>query len=289
MNLHPQTWQSGHLRLSDDLMMHYRDYPGGSVGQPPLLCLHGLTRNSRDFAEFAHRYAPRFRVIAPDFRGRGLSDPDPHPERYNPLTYTRDVLELLDALAVPEAIFVGTSLGGLVTMAMTALAADRIGGAILNDIGPELNPAGLDRIMAYVGDDKRFSGWSEAARAIADNHGGIPDHFTEDDWHAMARRLCREEGDCVVYDYDMAIALPFRGGGATPTVDLWPFFGALAEKPLLVVHGQRSDLVTEEAIARMREAAPGAHFVDIPGVGHAPTLSECDAVAAIDQFLARWA
>src|SRR5690348_4709600 len=104
------------VRLNDGLAMAFRDYAGGREGQPPLLCLHGLTRNSRDFADFAERHAGRYRVIAPDFRGRGFSDFDPVPTRYNPLTYGGDVLQLLDSLDIPEAIFVGTSLGGLVTM-----------------------------------------------------------------------------------------------------------------------------------------------------------------------------
>ncbi|MES2119326.1 MAG: alpha/beta hydrolase [Pseudomonadota bacterium] len=273
------------LRLNDGLTIRYRDYAGGE-GRPPLLCLHGLTRNSRDFADFAARYAPRFRVIAPDFRGRGQSDFDPVPTRYNPLTYAGDVLQLLDHLSLPEAIFVGTSLGGLVTMAIAATTPQRIAATILNDVGPELSQAGLDRIRTYVGKGVRFKSWEEAAEVIAENHGRLPASYDQSDWLAMARRLCRERNGFVVYDYDMAIALPFAGGGATPTVDLWPFFEALAKKPLLVVRGAESDLLSEAAAERMRRAAPDASFVTIRGAPHAPTLSEPEAVAAIDAFLA---
>ena len=142
-------YRDGYFVVRDGLRLHYRDYAG--AGGPPLLCLHGLTRNARDFADFAERHSPRFRVLALDFRGRGESDYDQLPARYNPLTYVGDVIELLDDLAVPQATFVGTSLGGLVTMAMAAMASQRIAASILNDVGPELNQAGLDRIQSYVG------------------------------------------------------------------------------------------------------------------------------------------
>ena len=263
--------------------MRFRDYAGGEAGHPPLLCLHGLTRNSRDFADFAARYAPRFRVITPDFRGRGLSDCDPQPARYNPLTYAGDVVELLDQLEVDRAIFVGTSLGGLVTMVTAAMAPERIAATILNDVGPELSQQGLERIMAYVGKDARFNSWDEAAAAIAENQGGLP---AGNDWPAMARRQCREEGGLIRYDYDMAIAVPFTAAAATPNVDMWPMFAALAEKSLLVVRGEKSDLLSPAAVDKMRAAAPGAYFAEVHGAGHAPTLAEPDAVAAIDAFLA---
>jgi len=114
-------FEDRYFTVRDGLRLHYRDYPG-SAGKPPLLCLPGLTRNSRDFAELAERYSPRFRVLALDFRGRGMSDYDPVPARYIPPTYAYDVIELLDQLAIPEVILIGTSLGGLVTMGLAAMA-----------------------------------------------------------------------------------------------------------------------------------------------------------------------
>ncbi|MEO7276701.1 MAG: alpha/beta hydrolase [Sphingomicrobium sp.] len=276
------------LRLRDGLTMRYRDYPGATAGRPPLLCLHGLTRNARDFADLAARHAPRFRVIAPDFRGRGASDFDPVPTRYNPLTYAGDVIQMLDQLAIPQAIFVGTSLGGLVTMAIAATAQKRIAGSILNDVGPELSQDGLDRIAAYVGKDVRFKSWDEAAAAIADNHDHIPTSFRRSDWLAMARRLCRERSGFVVYDYDMAIALLFASAGPTPRVDLWPLFKALAKTPLLIIRGERSDLLSEAAVERMKRAAPDASFTTVAGAPHPPTLNEPEAIAAVDAFLARF-
>ena len=276
--------QDGYLVVRDGLKLHYRDYPG-PVGKPPLLCLHGLTRNSRDFAELAERYSPRFRVLALDFRGRALSDYDPLPMRYTPLTYAADVIELLDWLRIDEAVFVGTSLGGLVTMTVAAMAPQRIHAAILNDVGPQLSNVGLDRIKSYVGHGLRFRTWDEAAEAIANNNRHVPASYVHEDWVQMARRVCREDNGEIRFDYDMAIALPFETSGPTPTIDMWPLFDALARKPLLVLRGEISDLLSAEALEKMQAAAPNMKSATVSGVGHAPELSEPEAIVAIDEFL----
>jgi pimeloyl-ACP methyl ester carboxylesterase len=279
-----QGYQDCYLTVRDGLKLHYRDYPGAS-GRPPILCLHGLTRNARDFADFADRYSPRFRVLALEFRGRADSDYDPQPMRYNPLTYAADVVELLDQLGIQQAIFVGTSLGGLVTMTVAAMAPDRIAAAILNDIGPDVDPDGVNRILSYVGNDRRFADWDAAARSIAAIHGAAFDRYTDEDWMKMARRNCREVDGEIALDYDMAIAEPFRASGPTPNVDLWPFFKTLGQKPLLVIRGAKSDLLAPATVAKMREIAPSAKVAVVDGVGHAPELNEPEAVAAIDDFL----
>jgi pimeloyl-ACP methyl ester carboxylesterase len=278
-------YRDGFIDVPDGLRLHYVDFAGNLPGRP-LLCLHGLTRNARDFTEFAERLSPKFRVIALDFRGRGSSDSDPLPARYNPVTYAGDVIELLDQLDIASAILVGTSLGGLVTMILGTTAPERVAGAILNDVGPELDQAGLDRIQSYLGKDLRFSAWDEAAAAICANQGGAFPRWTHDQWVAAAHRYCREQDGEIRFDYDMAIAEPFRTAGPAPKVDLWPFFAALARKPLLVVRGELSDLLSADAMTKMHEAAPGLRSVAVPGVGHAPTLDEPEAVAAIDAFLA---
>jgi pimeloyl-ACP methyl ester carboxylesterase len=201
-------------------------------------------------------------------------------------TYAGDVIEMLDQLGMPEAIFVGTSLGGLVTMAIAAMAPQRIRASILNDVGPDVDPAGIGRILSYVGKDVRFESWDAAADAIAANYGASFDRYTHEDWVKMAKRNCREDNGEIRFDYDMAIAEPFRTAGPTPQVDLWPFFAALGQKPLLVVRGEKSDLLTAETAARMRSVAPHMKLAVVPGVGHAPELNEPEAVAAIDEFLA---
>lgn len=277
-------YRDGYFHVRDGLRLHYRDYPG-SGERPPLLCLPGLTRNVRDFAHIGARHSPKFRVLALEFRGRGESDYDPVPARYNPLTYASDVLELLDQLGLAQTIFLGTSLGGLVTMTIAGLAPKRIAAAILNDIGPELSREGLQRIKSYVGRDSRFRSWDAAADAIAVNNANAFEHYRHEDWVAMAHRSCREQDGEIRFDYDPAIALPFTSSGPAPQVDMWPLFAALGQKPLLVVRGGRSDLLSEGTAERMHKAAPAAKFVLVPGVGHAPALNEPEAVAAIDHFL----
>jgi pimeloyl-ACP methyl ester carboxylesterase len=279
-------YEDHYVTVRDGLRLHYRDY-AGAADKPPILCLHGLTRNSRDWTEFAERYSPGFRVLALEFRGRGGSDYDPVPQRYNPVTYAGDVIELLDQLAVDQAIFAGTSLGGLVTMTTAAMAAQRIFATIMNDVGPDVDVEGVNRILTYVGNDRRFRSWDEAADVIAANYGASFERYTHDDWVKMAKRNCREENGEVRFDYDMAIAEPFKTTGPTPNVDLWPFFRVLAEKPLLVVRGAKSDLLTEATARRMQQVAPNMKLVVVPGVGHAPELNEPEAVAAIDEFLAK--
>lgn len=268
----------------DGLRLHYRDYPGSGEG-PPLLCLPGLTRNARDFADLAERLSPRFRVIALDFRGRARSDYDPIPARYLPPTYVYDAIELLDQLEIQQAIFIGTSLGGLVTMLMAVIAPQRIAAAILNDIGPDVDTGGVDRIKTYVGKDVRFSSWDEAADTISANLRGAFDRYTHEDFVRMAKRNCREENGEIRFDYDMAIAQPFNTGNEVPQVDMWPLFAALAQKPLLVVRGSKSDLLTAETAEKMQAAAPGMKLAVVEGVGHAPELNEPEAVAAIEDFL----
>ncbi len=269
----------------DGLRLHYRDYPGPQDG-PPLLCLPGLTRNARDFAAFAERMSPRYRVLCPDFRGRGESANDPDPRRYVPPTYAHDTIALLDHVGVADAIFVGTSLGGIVAMLVAVLDEDRIAATILNDVGPDLSEEGLARIRAYVGTDPSFATWAEAASAARANQRGLPADWGAGDWEALARRLCSERADgSIRFDYDRAIAVPFGDSATGGTVDMWPLFDALARKPVLAVRGEHSELFTAEALERLGARSETVSTVTVKGVGHPPELTEPDAMAAIDAFL----
>ena len=279
-------YRDGFFTVEDGLRLHFRDYFGNN-DRLPLLCLHGLTRNLKDFEGFAELAAPDRRVVSLDFRGRGKSEYDPQPERYTPLHYSGDVLRLMDHLGFAEAIFVGTSLGGLVTMMIAEFEPDRIAATILNDVGPELREGGLDRIRTYVGKGARFASWEEAGAAIAVNNANLPVHYTADDWTRMARKICREDKGEIVFDYDQAIAVPFNTRGAAPDVDLWPLFTKLAERPVLVVRGKHSDLLDADVLEKMTGSSPNVSSVTVPGVGHAPDLTEPEAVTAIRTFLDR--
>jgi pimeloyl-ACP methyl ester carboxylesterase len=282
------SWSDEYWTSRDGLKLHYRDY-AGPAGRPAVLCLHGLTRNARDFERLAERLAGDWRVIVPDFRGRGLSDHDPLSSRYVPPTYAADILQLLDELAIPEAVFIGTSLGGIVTMIVAGFAPQRIAGAVLNDIGPALEKAGLDRIRSYVGHELVFADWEEAADKLSTRHAEAHPAYARDQWLRYAKRVAHETERGVEFDYDMAIAEPFMAmdDSTAAAADAWPLFHGLAGKPLLILRGEHSDLFSAETAQRMAEAVPGAEVVTVPNVGHAPDLEEPESVAAIERLLQR--
>lgn len=274
---------------NDGLRLHARDY-AGDPSRPPILCLPGLTRNARDFAALADRLAGRWRVIAVDFRGRGESAQAKDPMSYVPLTYVQDIQALLSELAIERYIAVGTSLGGIVTMLMAATqrqgAGGRITGALLNDVGPEIDAAGLSRIRGYVGKNSVFPTWMHAARAVAETNAEVYPDFGIEEWLAMAKRLYRlNSAGRIVLDYDLKIAEPFRVPGAESGPDMWQALAALRGVPTLIVRGGRSDVLSAATAERMLEGLDDAELVTVPGVGHSPMLTEPVLHAAIDRLL----
>ena len=278
----------------DGLRLHARDHAatdgGPDAGKLPVVCLHGLTRNARDFEDLAPWIAARGRrVIAMSVRGRGQSGRDPQPLNYHPGTYAQDVLAGLESLGVSRAVFVGTSLGGLVTMVLSAIKGEAVAAAVLNDVGPELNPEAIARIGAYVGQTPSIANWAEAADYVRGTNGlAFPAHAGNAGfWNTFARRLFRsDEAGNPVLDYDPDISAPFRQAPTGPAPDLWPLFAGLAkDRPLLLIRGAISDLLLSEAAAKMRQVAPAMTVVEVPNVGHAPNLDEPEALAAIDTFL----
>lgn len=281
-----KAWSDRYWTSRDGLTLHYRDY-AGPADRPPVLALHGLTRNARDFEALADRYAGDWRVLAVDFRGRGASSHDPSPLQYMPPVYAADILQLLDQFEIAEAVFVGTSLGGLVTMVVAAFAPQRIAGVVLNDVGPELDRAGLDRIRSYVGQPLLFGGWDEAAAKFAETYGEVHPAYGADEWRRYAKRVCRETDHGIELDYDMAIAEPFKAMEEGPVPDAWPLYRALAGRPILILRGEKSDLFSAATAEKMREEVPGAELVTVPNVGHAPDFEEPEAIAAVDRLLQR--
>ena len=275
----------------DGLSLFARDYPAaGGEEKLPVICLHGLTRNSKDFEDVALIIAGwGRRVVVPDVRGRGQSDRDPDPGNYKPPIYARDVVEMMTALDIPRAVFLGTSMGGLITMTLMALRPNAIVAAILNDVGPEIAPEGIARILGYAGKKTEIRNWDDAvdyARRI--NAVALP-HFSDEDWQSFARRTFRDEDGVPALDYDPAITVPL--GKPPSRISLWMvglMFRRLARKrPTLLIRGEISDVISRDIAARMQSRAPTMQRVDVPGVGHAPMLDEPAAVAAIKDFLAR--
>lgn len=272
----------------DGVRTYYRRYGAqGPQAKLPVLCMHGLTRNSKDFEEVAPMIAALGReVVAIDVRGRGRSDRDPNPENYHPGKYVEDVIGLLGELGWTRLVAVGTSMGGLMSMILAAQKPDLLEGVVLNDIGPELDPKGFGRIQTYVGGTAVFESWQEAAEAIREiNQVAFPKETGDAFWLSFARRVCREREDGrIVLDYDPAIATAVKQGNAAPP-DLWPFFDALASARLLLIRGAITDLLSEDTVKKMEERHPGMRTVNVPDVGHAPLLTEAEAQRAITEFL----
>lgn len=278
-----------HWRSADGLALHARDYPG-KADRAPVICIHGLTRNARDFEDLAPAIvgATGRRVIAVDVRGRGGSDRAADPMMYNPGVYAADIMALLDDRAIGRAVFVGTSMGGLIMMTLALMRPAAIAAAVLNDVGPEIAPEGLARIAGYVGISAEVDDWAGAAAYVRAGNGVVFPHYGEADWDRMARRTFREEDGRPVLDYDPDIAVPIRAADPdAPAPDLWPFFaGLVAGKPALLVRGATSDILSAEIAGRMRAAAPHLAYAEVPGVGHAPMLEESEAFEAILTLLA---
>jgi pimeloyl-ACP methyl ester carboxylesterase len=280
-------WSDGYWTSSDGLKLHYRDYPG-PASRPPILCIPGLTRNARDFEGVAARLAGEWRLICVDLRGRGESAYAREPATYVPPVYLQDMEALVAELGLARFVLFGTSLGGLITMLMALAGRERIAGALLNDVGPVLETRGLDHIRSYVGRSQNWPTWLHAARAIAEQQADRYPDWSLDQWLVYAKRLCRlTPAGRIVLDYDMRIAEPFKAPLPEGGFDLWPAFRALAGIPSLLVHGAISDLLSAESAAKMVAELPGMALVTVPDVGHAPTLDEPEAQAAIDALLER--
>jgi pimeloyl-ACP methyl ester carboxylesterase len=280
-------WRDHVWWSNDGIRLHARVY-GEAADALPVICMPGLTRNARDFDRLAPHLARDRTVYALDFRGRGDSGYAKDAMTYGPLTYVQDVVALLDGLTIPRFIAVGTSLGGIVTMLLAATQPGRVAAAVLNDIGPEIEEAGLTRIRGYVGQSGSHPTWIHAARALADAGAAIYPKWRIEDWLAMAKRSHRltPEGR-IVPDYDANIAQPFKVPGGEAGVDLWPAFAALKGVPTLIVRGARSDILSPATVKRMLAGLDDGDSVTVPDVGHAPTLDEAKAVTAIDALVAR--
>ena len=251
------------------MRLHARVYAGpeAAAEAPPVLCMPGLARNARDFEALAPHVARSRRTIVVEFRGRGESAYAKDPMTYVPLTYVQDVVALLDELEIARFATIGTSLGGLVSMLMAASMTGRLVGAVLNDVGQPT--------------------WIHAARAFAELNAAVYPGYGIHDWLRLTKRTHRltPEGR-IVTDYDKQIAAPLRLPAPEAGIDLWPAYRALGDIPVLVLRGALSDILAKGAAQKMAKALPGARLVEVPGVGHAPTMDEPAAIAAIDAWLA---
>jgi pimeloyl-ACP methyl ester carboxylesterase len=280
-------WSDGYWWSNDGLRLHYREY-AGDTSRPPIVCIPGLTRNARDFEGVAGRLAGDWRLICVDLRGRGESAYAKDPMTYAPLTYLQDLEALIRELALTRFVLFGTSLGGLMTMLLAMSDSRRIAAALINDIGPVLEPRGIENIRSYVGKAQNWPTWLHAARALAEAQRDRYPDWDLNQWLTFAKRVCKlSPGGRIVLDYDMRLAEPFKLPGGEAGVDLWPAFRSLADTPTLLVRGALSDLLSLETAEQMKAEHPKMEMVTVPRIGHAPTLEEPEAAEAIDKLLAR--
>lgn len=276
---------------TDGLRLHARDYGERTSTRLPVVCLAGLTRNSIDFHDLAialsqHKHRPR-RVVALDYRGRGLSDRDPDWKNYDPRVECGDVLSQLTALGIGEAVIVGTSRGGLVSMALGAARPALLRGVVMNDIGPVIEAQGLLRIRSYVGKLPSPRTMAEAAEILRRTSDARFPALSEDDWLAMAAGSWREDQGRLVPSYDPAL---MKGLAAldleAPLPVLWPFFAALKHVPVLAIRGENSDLLSDATLEEMTRVHPACQTLTVPGQGHAPLLRDAPTIARIASFVA---
>ena len=270
----------------DGLRLFSRVYEGPGAAAPVVVCLHGLTRNSRDFEDLAAHLAPRYRVIVPDVRGRGLSSRDPQFNNYQIPVYLGDLLRLLAGLGAARVAIVGTSMGGLMAMVLAAMQPTLVGGIVLNDVGPEVDPAGLERIRGYVGKAAPVRDWAGAVAQVRLVYGSAWPGLDDARWEKLARASYRaDERGVPQPDSDPLIAEPLKDTSkAAP--DLWPLWGAIAKVPMLAIRGAHSDILSAATLARMQREKPDLRTLEVANRGHVPLLDEPECLAAIDEFLA---
>jgi pimeloyl-ACP methyl ester carboxylesterase len=277
----------------DGLRLYYRDYstPQAARGKTAVLCIPGLTRNSRDFDFIASYIAQSRRVLSADLRGRGKSAYDPDGRSYAVPVETSDMLRLIEDAGTPRVVVLGTSRGGVIAMTLAAIKPDVLSGTILNDIGARLEAAGLERIYAVLRSPPSYQSWEEAVVGLKHASSARFPNVSDAQWRAFAQALYREREGRIVGDYDPRFpAAILEGSGTNPrtetgAADLWRWFNALGPIPTLVLRGDRSELLSEQTVAQMHAAKPDLVSVTVKDRGHVPFLDEPEAVAAIDGFL----
>ena len=272
---------------ADGLRLYCRCYAARRAGGVPVLCLPGLTRNSRDFVALATHLSAANDVLAADLRGRGQSAWDPDSSHYNLMVYVGDAWALLDSRGLRRALVIGTSLGALMGMVMAATRPDRIAGIVLNDAGPELDSIGVRRIAGYAGKLPPVATWADAAAQAKSVYGAALPGLTDDEWLEYAQHGYRENASGVpVPDMDPKIADAFKAPAAAPA-DMWPLYARIKDVSILVIRGALSDILSSGTVARMAREKPHLQQIEVPNRGHTPLLSEPESVRAVDAFVAR--
>ncbi len=286
-----ELWRDIYYASFDDLKLYVRHYPAPEAKLRPIICLPGLTRNSRDFQTLAtylskHPEKPR-NVYCLDYRGRGRSQYDRSWRNYTPFNELRDVLDFLTLRGLHGVGIVGTSRGGIIAMLMAALRPTAMGPVVLNDIGPVIETRGLARIMGYVGRMPVPKTWPDAITLLREmNERAFPE-FNDAQWEEIAREVFDEQRGRPARAYDRRLARALGTIDLSRAVpDLWPQFIALGQVPVFVLRGANSDVLSADTLEAMTERHPNLRGLTVPDQGHAPVLKEPETVEAIGSFFA---
>jgi pimeloyl-ACP methyl ester carboxylesterase len=275
----------------DGLKLHVRSHGPRIAAALPVVCLPGLARTVADFEVLAatlasDAHAPRW-VVALDSRGRGRSDYDPDPANYSLPVELADVLAVLTALDIGEAVFIGTSRGGILTMLLAVARPTAIAGCVLNDIGPVIEPNGVVRIKSYVGKLPQPASFEDAGDILRGLFASQFPKLTRDDWIAFARRTFKSAGGRIVPDYDVKLMETLADTDLErPLPDLWKQFDALARVPVMVIRGGNSDILSAATVEAMRARRSRLDMLEVPDQGHAPLLEGPELIARIATFIA---
>jgi pimeloyl-ACP methyl ester carboxylesterase len=260
---------------------------GDASNRAVLVCLHGLTRQGRDFDTLARGLIDRYRVVCPDVVGRGRSDWLEDPMGYDFPQYVADMVTLLARLDAQTVHMLGTSMGGLIALGVAALNRSPVSKLVLNDVGPRLDPAGLARIGGYVGQARRWKTLDEAADALWSISTGFGPH-TREQWLALTEPQLKADGADLVPRSDPDIAVPFKAItpelAAAGEAALWSAYDRV-KCPTLLIRGADSDLLSRATAQEMATRGPRPKLVDLSGVGHAPTLVQAEQVHVVREFL----
>lgn len=276
---------TGQVSAQDGTPLFYRLYGSPPASRPPVICLAGLTRNSHDFHYVASRLSSDFLVICPDYRGRGRSGYCRSAADYAPPQLVADLADLMTALSVHRAVFIGTSLGGLLALGLAVMHPTSVAGLVLNDVGPDLDADALAPIGSALAQASSPADWDEAVRYLQDllPDLGVPEPKAQG-WLDVAKGTWRETGDGPLrFDFDRRLIRQLTPRDGIP--DLWPLFRAVRRLPVGVVRGAKSPVLTADGLARMQEAHPDLIHATIDHVGHAPHLDEPASREVIDAVL----
>jgi pimeloyl-ACP methyl ester carboxylesterase len=283
--------RSQFVNAPDGRKLHVRSYGLGAANALPAVCLPGLARTGLDFGPLARALAggpePSRQVLALDYRGRGRSEYDPDPRNYTVAVELADLQAVLAACGIERAVFVGTSRGGILTMLLAAVRREVFAGAILNDIGPVIETAGVMRIKSYVGKLPRPKSFAAAAEILRELFAAQFPRLSQHDWLAGAQRMWEERDGRLVPTYDEKLSVTLDGVDLEhPSPPLWNEFDALAGVPLMVIRGANSDILSQATVAAMQVRRPDLVLIEVPDQGHPPLLAEPDIIDRIARFVA---